>query len=439
MSTPAFAGGPMDGDIEAPSAGTVWLPTARPLPIPDRCEDFAFAPTSGHNCGANMGFWPFGREPANVEMVSRVVTALTQNGHRVRGKLTIHFFEPQRQADADIAGDRCAALAVARIREAPDHSVIGAELTLSTDLMLRYPTDVARARAIELLALHVVGDPALSDELRRASSTSSSSLPAASQAPSSSPPAARTAPPGSMTPLAPPVARSAPPGSVTPLAPPVTSSSVPPRRRASSQIRSIQSLLMPPGTPPAAMAQFISPVVKDSAARLLIGFLRAHDLIAVRGVSIDESSGEMLASLVPVSDAPPGGYEASRAGEIARWQTTLGPGVMFALQHEVRVVSVYLAKEAMVRVEVMPALVDAVVESLSGAAFPEEAGILTDLGRFPDAVAPAFASVLAQNLTRLAETTEDPAAMAFALTPLLSLVQEDLNVAAMIIKQSSGA
>ena len=186
------------------------------------------------------------------------------------------------------------------------------------------------------------------------------------------------------------------------------------------------------------MAQFVAPVVKDSAARVLIGFLRAHDLIAVRGVSIDEGSGEMLASLVPVSDAPPGGYEASRAGEIARWQTTLGPAVMVALQHEVRVVGVYLAREAMVRVEVMPALVDAVVEALAAAAFPEEAGILTDLGRFPEAAAPAFALVLAQNLTRLAEATEDPAAIASALTPLLALVQDDLSVAAMIIKQSSG-
>ncbi|MFT3768268.1 MAG: hypothetical protein QM820_22690 [Minicystis sp.] len=409
-----------------------------------------------------MGFWPFGRDPANVEMVSRVVTAQTQNGHRVRGKLTVHFFEPQRQTDADIAGDRCAALAVARIREAPDHNVIGAEVQLSADLMLRYPIDVARARAIELAALHVVGDPALSDELRRASS--SSSLPAVnlgSQAPPSSPGSVRPGAPASVRPGAPasvrpgapasvrppsnpPIPRSVPPsvtpnaGSSMPSAPASNMPAATPRRRGASQIRSIQSLLMPPGTPPAAMGQFVAPLVKDSAARLLIGYLRAHDLITVRGVSIDEGSAEMLASLVPVSDAPPGGYEASRAGEIARWQTTLGQGVMFALHHEVRVVGAYLAKEALARAEVMPALADAVVEALCSSAFPEEAGILTDLGRFPSAVAPAFVSVLAENLTRIAAASEDPAAIAAALTPLLSMVQEDLNVAASIIKQSSG-
>lgn len=381
-----------------------------------------------------MGFWPFGRDPATIEMVSRVITAAAQNGFRVRGKLTIHFAEPQRQADADLAGDRAAALAVALLREAPDHGkVIGAEAQLSMELFARYPIDLPRARGVEIAALHVVGDPALSDELRRASSTSGS-IPAVALG-SNTPP-----PPSVRPPSNPPIRRSAPPPSVSPSGPPSTAPGAI-RRRGSSQIRSIQSLLMPPGTPPAAMGQFIAPLVRDSAARVLIGFLRAHDLIAVRGVSIDEGSAEMLASLVPVSDAPPGGYEASRAGEIARWQTTLGQGVMFSLQHEVRVVSAYLAKDALTRAEVMPALADAVVESVCAAAFPEEAGLLTSLGRFAvhaGGADPTFVATLAESLTRLAGTSEDPASIASALTPLVAMVQDDLNVAAMIIKQSSG-
>jgi len=377
-----------------------------------------------------MGFWPFGRDPANVEMVSRVITAATQNGFRVRGKLTIHFVEPQRQAEADNAGDRCAAVAVALLREAPEHGkVIGSEVQVSAELLGRYPMDLPRPRAVELAALHVVGDPALSDELRRASSQSGS-MPAVSLG-SQAPPPPQSARPSSR----PPMPRSQPP---QPATAPSGAPSGAPRRRGSSQIRSIQSLLMPPGTPPAAMGHFVAPLVKDSSARLLIGFLRAHDLIAVRGVSIDEGSAEMLASLVPVSDAPPGGYEASRAGEIARWQTTLGQGTMFSLQHEVRVVSAYLAREALGRAQVMPALADAVVEAFTAAAFPDEAGILAELGRFPGALDAAFVGLLAQNLTRIAGTSEDPASMASALAPLLALVQEDLNVAALIIKQSSG-
>jgi len=195
---------------------------------------------------------------------------------------------------------------------------------------------------------------------------------------------------------------------------------------------------MPPGTSPAAMGQFVGPQVRDSAARVLIGFLRAHDLITVRGVSIDENSAEILANLVPLSDAPPGGYEASRADEIARWQTTLGQGVMFALQRQVKVMSAYLAKDALARAEVMPALSDAVLEAVCAAAFPDEAGLLEEVARFPTAAAAELIGVLAANLTRLAGTQEDPASMAAALAPLLGMVQEDLNMTAGIIKQSSG-
>ncbi len=150
-----------------------------------------------------MGFWPFGRDPANIELASRIITAATQNGYRVRGKLTLHFMEPQRQSDADHAADRCAALAVAMLREAPDHGrVIGAEAQLSADLTLRYPGDVARARAVELAALHVVGDPTLSDELRRASGTFAAQALTGSPVPNRvRPPAPSTPPPAGRRPL----------------------------------------------------------------------------------------------------------------------------------------------------------------------------------------------------------------------------------------------
>jgi hypothetical protein len=378
-----------------------------------------------------MAFWRFGRDPADIELASRVITAAVQNGYRVRGKLTLHFMAPQRQSDADHAADRCAALAVALLREAPDHGrVIGAEAQLSAELTARYPGDIAKARAVELAALHVVGDPALSDELRRASGTF------AAQAPLSASPV-----PGSVRPTAPsvpPVGRQTPP-STQPPAPPVAVAPPPPmRRRGSSQVRSIQSLLMPPGTSSTAMGQFVAPLVNDSAARLLVGFLRAHDLIAVRRVSIDQSSAEMLANLVPVSDAPPGGYEASRASEIARWQAALGQGVVQALQHELRVVSAYLAKEALARLDVMPALADAVVEAICTAAFPDDAGLLAEIARFPIPMAPEFVAGLAATLTGLAGGEDDPTAVASALTHLVATVQEDFTVAAMIIKQSSG-
>jgi hypothetical protein len=387
-----------------------------------------------------MGFWPFGKDSANVEMVSRVITGATQNGYRLRGKLTLHFWEPQRQAEADQAAERCVALALALIKEAQDHQkLIGAEVQLSAELLGRYIGDPVRARAVELAALHVVGDPALSDELRRASSQSGSMAAVAPPASSESPAPKSTPPPPPVSKQrssVPPQRASAPPG-VTPLAPAVSSAL--PRRRGSSQIRSIQSLLMPPGTPPAAMGQFVAPTVKDAAARLLIGFLRAHDLVGVRGVALDEGSREMLATLVPASDAPPGGYEASRASEIARWQATLGQGPMATLRREVRRTSLTLAREALGRAQVMQALTDAVMEALASAAFPDDAGLLADVARKASPADGEQVPQLARDLIEAAGTSEDPGAMAAALGPLLAAVQDDLNVSALIIKQSSGA
>jgi hypothetical protein len=196
-------------------------------------------------------------------------------------------------------------------------------------------------------------------------------------------------------------------------------------------------LLMPPGSSPAAMAHYVAPLVKDSGVRLLIGFLRAHDLVTVRGVSIDDNSAEMLANLVPVSDASPGGYEASRATEIHRWQATLGEAPFSALRREVNVISTHLAKDALARVEVMPALADAVVEAVIAAAFPDDPGIAADLARFP--AEPDLVPFAARELLKLAGTADDPAILAAALSPLFSMIQDDLNVAATIIKQSSGS
>jgi hypothetical protein len=367
-----------------------------------------------------MGFWPFGRDPANVEIVSRVVTATAQNGFRVRAKLTVHFLEPQRQGDADEAADRCAAVAVALLREAPDHeSVIGGEARLSAELLARYPSVAARPRFLELASVHVVGDPALSDELRRAVSISQPAGPATSRPP----------PPANTTPN---------PGAVGPVSYASSGSSPSFRRRGSSQIRSIQQLLMPPGTAPAVMGQFVAPTVKDSAARLLIGFLRAHDLIAVRGASIDENSAETLAALVPASDAPPGGYEASRAAELGRWQATLGDAPMAAIRRELRTVTVYLARNALTVVEVNQTLAEAVIEGVCSSAFPEDAGLLAEATSRPTLVQAELVVAMAAVLTKMAGVKDEPGKIADAMAPLVATVQEDLGVSAMIIKASAG-
>jgi hypothetical protein len=371
-----------------------------------------------------MGFWPFGREPADVELASRVITAATQNGFRVRGKLTVHFDKPQRQADADAAIDRCAIVANAVLRDAPNHEqVIGAEAQLGMEIFARYPLDIPRARAVRLEALHVVGDPALSDELRRAHSTTGSMPPISAASPSSSRSGSTPPPRASANP---------------PLTGPTSSGPPPMRRRGSSQIRSIQSLLLPPGTPPAAIGAFVAPLMRDSAARLLIGFLRAHDLIALRGVAVDEGSAEMLATLVPVSDAPPGGYEASRSGEIARWQALLGTGVIDALHRRAEIACIHLAREGFALLDVPRALVEAVLDAACQGAFTDRAGVFEEAGRAPAPAAGEFVEALARAMTRIAAGPEDPASIAAALAPLVTLVRDDFAIYGMVIKQSAG-
>jgi hypothetical protein len=393
-----------------------------------------------------MGFWQFGREPDDIEIATRVITAATQNGYTIRGKLTIHFAEPQRQTDADAAADRCAQVAIALLREAQTHErVIGAEAQISTTLFGRYPIDVARARAVEVAALHVVGDPALSDELRRASTGMPASIPQPSiKIPSSQPGRTPRSDPPPLSVGGGPASYANPPGSV---GPPLSGQPVS-RRRGSTQLRSIQSMLMPPGTPPSGMGAYIAPIVRDSAARLLIGFLRAHDLITLRGVAIDANSAEALATLVPAADAPPGGYEASRATELSRWQATLGADVVTALHRETSAVSAYLARETMLHADISRTLAVAVVEATCATAFPNKVGLFEELDRFPDALStptppwppcpsPALVSAVAERLSAIADAGDDPVTMAAALTPLVSVIQEDLNVSAMIIKQSS--
>jgi hypothetical protein len=111
---------------------------------------------------------------------------------------------------------------------------------------------------------------------------------------------------------------------------------------------------------------------------------------------------------------------------------------MFALHREVRVRTAYLAKEALARAEVMPALADAVIESVCEAAFPEEAGLLAEMSRLLTPMPADFVRQLAETLSRMAGASDDPTAVASALAPLVATVRDDLDVSAMIIKQSSG-
>jgi hypothetical protein len=348
-----------------------------------------------------MGFWPFGRD-ADVETASRVITALTKNGFRVRGKLTIHFAEQVTQEAADAAAEECAQVAEGMLREADSHeSLIGAEPEVSGKLLAQYPMSAAAARSLEVAALHVVGDPALSGALRRASSGSMQAVrPSATSSPLPKPP-------------------SAPP-------PPATM----PKRRASSQMRAIRITPLPAAASPEQAAALLAPIAHDAATRLLIGFLRAHDLIGVRNVEMDAASFDML---IPQSEAAPGGYEASRAEELARWQTTLGAGSLASLRREAHLIACYMAQQAMLRAGVPPETADAVLDHVASANL-NDADARGELVRFPDHLPPDFSADVVSSFRRIVRGPENPSAMSAALAPLVGQVDEDLIVAARVMK-----
>jgi hypothetical protein len=352
-----------------------------------------------------MGFWPFGRDN-DVEMASRVITAMTKNGFRVRGKLTIHFADQVTQEAADKAAAECAEVAEGMLREAESHeTLIGSEPEVSGMLLARYPMSAAAARSLEVAALHVVGDPALSGALRRASSGSMQAVRPSPSATSSPLPKPPSAPPPAM-----------------------------PRRRASSQMRAIRITPLPAAASPAQAAALLAPIAHDAATRLLIGFLRAHDLIGVRNVEMDAASVDML---IPQSEAAPGGYEASRSDELARWQTALGAGSLRALRREAHLLACYMAEQALLRAGIPRDSADLVLVEVVTINIGD-AEARAELGRFPDQLPPDFSADVVSAFRLIVRGPENPAAMSAALAPLVGQVDEDLTVAARVMKPAVG-
>jgi hypothetical protein len=359
-----------------------------------------------------MGLWPFGRDPADVEIASRVITAETGDGVKVRGKLTLHFLEPQTQAAADEAADRCAALMESLLREQRRHEdVFGAEAAMVLKLMDRLPADIAPSRSLDLAALHVVGDPG--SLVRKRSSTLTSVAAVPSQPPPST------------------VASSYPPSSAA-------GASAGARRRSSTRVRALsRSLMLPVGSSPEAVGASIAVVAGQAAARLLIGFLRIHDLVNVRGVTLDEGSQDLRVAVATILEPPQGEAEASRAAEVARWEGALGAAVLGRLRREACVVSARQMYAALLQIEVPENLGIEIMEACCARAFPGERSLIKELDRYEGDGA-SIAAVLSMRVTRILGGGRKPEAMIAALQPLVESGEEDFAAAATLGKQSLG-
>ena len=430
-----------------------------------------------------MAFWPFGREPADVERASRVVTAPTRDSRRVRAKLTLHFEEPQTQAAADDAADRCAQLAEVLFGEVPDHEhLLGNEPSVAATLLQRLPPELPALRSLDVAALHVVGDPG---SVRRRTtmpppgSVTDFRIPHAGPPPSvpyppssvggvggvgggyapasgtygppSSAPASTRVPYGPPSISYPPPPSTAMPPSMprnSPSSDPPPSGLIPPpssvrapfstrRRSISSSLRAMTPSLIPPrGSSIAEVGASLAPLLRDAATRLLIGALRTHDLVMVRRVPLDSATADLLSALLPISEAPPGEFEASRIMEITRWRGTIGPDQMDALRAECAAIAAFLTGSALIQAGTPKTTARELVEALCQSAF----GGGTDGHGWPDPAPAGFTleTVPAEAAQRIAFALDHPGVgqLEIALAPLLESVSSDVSLIAQMAKLS---
>ncbi|MEJ7730317.1 MAG: hypothetical protein WKG00_14000 [Polyangiaceae bacterium] len=202
-------------------------------------------------------------------------------------------------------------------------------------------------------------------------------------------------------------------------------------------MRAVTPFFVPPNAPPAVVGPVMAPMVRDSAARILIGVLRAHDLLVLRGIALDESSPEVMSALVPLSDAPRGGFEQSRLREIARWQGVLGPPIFHQLQREAAVFAVYLTYATLIETGISQERVLETVEAICASADPHAESPVADLGRYLHAEESSVSEQLSAGMIAILgddQRGERRASMGRAITPLIASVREEMSFAASMLK-----
>ncbi|XXX74039.1 hypothetical protein WMF30_40975 [Sorangium sp. So ce134] len=396
-----------------------------------------------------MGFWPFGsREPADVESASQVVTAAAR-GETVRGKLTLHFKDPQTQSAASKAAERCAQIAGNVLREIGEQApLLGREAELAAAIAARAPRGVPALRAIELAALHVVTDrttqqsrrswptpvpPLVQDPPRSAGARSPSSRPPPGGLHASAPP-----PSGrgfGQAPSPPQVVGHSSPSSIPPssVRSPPSSGAYRLRGAGIGNGRGSSPGLI--GSPPTVIAAALAPLLRDASTRLLLGCLRAHDLIIVRRVSIDPGAADQMATLLPVSEAPPGEFEASRAAELSRWHAALGSPVISQLRTEACTISAQKARMALSTAAIAPGMVGELVDALCRTAFPGLALSSAHIDRY---VEHDLNELAAESVARILRHPNSKQ-LRLALGPLLDAVQSDMDAISSLAKSSLGS
>lgn len=205
-----------------------------------------------------------------------------------------------------------------------------------------------------------------------------------------------------------------------------------------SRIRAISpSMVLPPGSPPQAIGRMLAPFISDCATRVLVGFLRAYDLLVLRGLALEEGSAEMLAAVVPVSDAPLGGYEASRTAELTRWQNSFGQATFLRLRRECQVVAVFFGHSSLIQRDIPQNITFEILQEATPLAFAGEANILLGMSRWLNLREDEVLPSLCAHLTDLVGHG-NPQELAAALQLLIASINEDLVLASTLAKDAVG-
>jgi len=342
-----------------------------------------------------MRFWPFGKEKEAeadaVEFGSRVVTGAAKDGRQARAKLTATFSSPLSQEEADrVMNQACGTLRAAFESARSADELVGAEAELAG----RVIEGLTSTRSVDLVALHIVGE-------------SASEGPPPMRRPFSEPPSAG--------------ARSHTPAAS--------------RRASSSQMLAVRdSRLIPEGATPEACAAAIVPLLRDAATRVLVGILRAYDLLVVRAIDVGKTSADDFGELVPVSQAAPGRFADERRSELSRWDEKLGAAKLTQLRNESSAVVCFFLHVSLERAGVTTNTAVTLLEAAAQLAFPDE-GAVAAMPRYFGSPDPAEA-LASRALDALATSRNTLASFALAMTPVLASLQEDFMFTATQIKLS---
>lgn len=293
-----------------------------------------------------MGFWPFrwGKDESQEQLdyLSGVVSEKSADGALMRAKLTVHFAGPLNSTTARSLLEKCERGFREHVAKQKSYEdLLGTEAAIASVTLDSVASAKENIRTVEVLALHVVGEP-----------------PARAQ-----PVAAPEAPPArSLSPI-----------------------SLAPAPRFASGERDEQFSAVPSARPqdptqdPDVGSDKLGPRLREEATRLLVAILRGYDILVVR--DMNASDAEAAAETL-ISQPSAGQGAESQSEELGRWEERLSGETIQKLQDEVAVTVTYLLQTELAGQGVTLAQSTEILAQATKEAFPHGVDPVRQIGRY---------------------------------------------------------